>query len=352
MLQTKKELLVNAVKRRGFNGLKNLAFRYVEEKREPIKANYLPTALQVEITTACNLKCTMCEHTYMQEIGKNINLQEFKKIVDENQSIQVLNITGIGESFLNKDFVPMIEYARSKGIYVWFSDNFTLLNEEKIEKLLSIGIGFISVSLDGARKETFEKIRIGAKFETVVGNAKKLVKARNEKRLSKPKIGINFVLMKDNYKEIEEMVKLCKEIGADRLMYVTIIDSDNTGNLSLYNLKPEEVKPFLEKAKQTAERLEVKVLSWPEIEFKKIEKTGCGYPWANPYIGYNGDVLPCCYIPQMANARTRDENIMGNIFKQSLKDIWNGEKYQEFRRKIKSKEPPVSCRTCPKFYGQ
>jgi radical SAM protein with 4Fe4S-binding SPASM domain len=54
----------------------------------------------------------------------------------------------------------------------------------------------------------------------------------------------------------------------------------------------------------------------------------------------------------MGNARMKEENVMGNAFREKLNKIWNGKKYQEFREKMKSNKPPESCRKCPKFYGQ
>jgi radical SAM protein with 4Fe4S-binding SPASM domain len=352
MLQKRNELILNTFKRNGFAGIANLALRYYEQNKMPGSLHYTPTALQVEVTTSCNLKCTMCEHTFMQEIGRNLKFSEFKKILDENKNVQVVNLTGIGEALLNPEFIKMIEYAKSNGIYVWFNDNFTLMNQEKAEKLLELGADFIILSLDGATKKTYEKIRVGADFDKVTKNFVMLRKLRDKKKLEKPKLGINSVVLKENFHEIEEMVKLVNELKADNLMFVSIVMSDNTGKLSLWNLDSNETRPFVEKAKQTAEKLNVKVIGWPSVELKKTEKTGCVYPWVNPYIGFNGDVLPCCYIPQMANARLKEENIMGNIIGEPLTKIWNGKKYSEFRKKIKTKNPPEACRTCSKFYGQ
>ncbi len=352
MLQKKKDLILNTIKRNGISGITNLALRFYEQKKLPEKTRYQPTALQIEVTTACNLNCEMCEHTFMKEIGRHLKLNEFKKIVDENPNVQVLNLTGMGEGLLNPEFMEMIEYAKSKGIYVWFNDNFTLMTKEKAERILNAGVNFIVLSLDGATKKTYEKIRNGANFDLVTENFLELKEMRDKKGLNKLKLGINMVVLKENYFEIEKIVRLAKKLGADNLMFVSIVMSDNTGKLSLWNLNPKEIEPFVEAAKKTAEKLNLRIIGWPSIKLEKTDNTGCDYPWLNPYIGYNGDVLPCCYIPQMANARTQKENIMGNVLNKPLKEIWNGNKYKEFRKKIKSKNPPNCCKSCSKFYGQ
>ncbi len=352
MLQDKKKLIFNTAKRNGISGLANLALRYYQQNKTPDKPNYTPTALQIEVTTACNLKCTMCEHSFMQQIGRNISFSEFRKIIDENPNVQVINLTGIGESLLNNEFIKMIEYAKQKSIYVWFNDNFTLMTEEKMNKMLDLKVDFIILSLDGATKQTYEKIRVGSDFEKVTQNFRKLVELRNKRNLTGLKIGINTVVLKENFSEIDQIVELAIKLNADNLMFSSIIMSDNTGKLSLWNLDEKEIIPFIEKGKKKAEEAGLRVIAWPATKFIKSEKTGCEYPWTNPYIGYNGDVLPCCFIPQMANARTHEENIMGNIFNEPLTKIWNGKKYIEFRKKIKSDNPPKSCKTCYKFYSQ
>jgi radical SAM protein with 4Fe4S-binding SPASM domain len=352
MHQTKQEHLKHTIARNGISGITNLALRYYTQNKQADVVAYQPTALQIEITTACNLRCTMCEHTFMQQIGRHIKMNEFTKIIDENPNVQIINLTGIGEALLNPEFMKMVEYAKKKGIYVWFSDNFTLMTKERIEKILDAGVDYIVMSLDGATKETYEKIRVGANFEKVKENFKALMDERDKRKMVRPLMGINMVVVKDNYHEIDDVVKVAHELKAEDLMYVSIVMSDNTGNLSLWDLKGEEIKPYYDNAKKTAEELGMNVLAWPTIKLEKTEKTGCDYPWLNPYVGYNGDVLPCCYIPQMSDARMSKENIMGNVLETPLKKIWNNEKYQEFRKKIKSKNPPTSCRQCAKWYGQ
>ena len=119
--------------------------------------------------------------------------------------------------------------------------------------------------------------------------------------LSKPKIGLNCVVTKENYMEIDQLVRLSHELKIDKLMYMTIFVSNNNGQFSLYSVSKEQIAPVLETAKKTALELGVEVIAWPNTETKMSPKTGCDYPWSNPYIAFNGDVLPCCFIPQETN---------------------------------------------------
>ncbi|MFH0714666.1 MAG: radical SAM protein [Candidatus Diapherotrites archaeon] len=351
MLQSKKELLKGTIARNNLFGAVNLALRYAEQKRKPLHPHYTPTALQVEITTACNLKCEMCEHSFMRENPGNFSLESFKKLVDENPNVQVLNITGIGESLLHPDFLEMVEYAKEKGMYVWFTDNFTLWNEKSVSRLLDSKADFVVLSLDGATKEVYEKIRRGAQWEKVLQNLKLLKRERDSRKSPTPKLGVNFCILNENFFQVEKMVKLCNELGVDVLMYSTPLFSDHTGKLSLGKVDAEKLKTLTEKAQRTAAELGVRVLIWPDTSTAISTTTGCDYPWQNPYISYNGDVLPCCFIPQIPNARASAENVMGNVLQEKLEKIWNGGKFAEFRKKIKTSNPPTPCKTCPKFYG-
>ncbi len=347
MLQPRKDLLMSAIKKNNIKGVINLGLRYLETSKEIGKVHYSPPTIQIEITTLCNLKCTMCNHTYMQETGGNMNLENFKKFIDTNSHLQKINITGIGEALMNRDFYDMVHYAKQKGIYVWFTDNMTLMNEKNAKKMLDSKIDLICVSLDGATKKTFENIRVGANFENLLENIKRVLKMRSGK---KPIVGINMVVMKENYEEIEKMVRLVHELNLDFLTFMTgYFGSKETQPLSLDGIKKEDIDKAIADGVKTAKELGVKVISWPKTE--KSEKTGCSMPWTNPYITYGGDVLPCCFIPQELEGRKRDENIMGNIYKDDFKTIWKSEKFTTFRKRMKNGEPPLSCKICPNFYG-
>ena len=167
---------------------------------------------------------------------------------------------------------------------------------------------------------------------------------------SRPLVGINMVVTKDNYKEIEKMVRLVHELKLDFLTFMTgYFGSKETLPLSLDSISKEELDDIIANGVKTAKELKVFVISWPKTQ--KSEKTGCSMPWTNPYITYDGDVLPCCFIPQELEGRKREENIMGNIFEEDFKIIWNNEKFTTFRKRMKTPNPPLSCKICPNFYG-
>ena len=66
--------------------------------------------MEIEVTTRCNLKCIICEHTYWDEPNRDMSFEQFKGIVDQFPKLKWIGLTGIGESFINKDFMKMLRY--------------------------------------------------------------------------------------------------------------------------------------------------------------------------------------------------------------------------------------------------
>src|SRR3989338_9084009 len=122
MLQKRSELLKAVWKKDGLFGLLNLGTRFIESKTSPVGVHFFPTAMQIELTTACNLRCTMCEHSHLTQKPASMGFPEFKALLDSAPFIELVNFTGIGEILLNPDWEKIMQYAKGKGLYVWFND--------------------------------------------------------------------------------------------------------------------------------------------------------------------------------------------------------------------------------------
>ena len=87
-----------------------------------------PSYLEIEVTTRFPLKCVFCERTYWQEANRDMTFPEFKSIIDQFPRLKWIGLTGIGESFVNKDFLRMLRYVKEKNIFVELYDNFFLVD--------------------------------------------------------------------------------------------------------------------------------------------------------------------------------------------------------------------------------
>ena len=172
-----------------------------------------PSYLEIETTTRCNLKCIMCEHTYWKEQNRDMTFEQFKYIVDQFPKLKWLGLTGIGESFLNKDFLKMLEYVKEKDVFVELYDNFCFLDEGKIRQLIKLGVDKIFISLDASTKETYEKIRVGSDFNKVVDNLKTFFRVKKEMKAYFPQLAFHFIVNKLNLPEIPQYIELAGSIS-------------------------------------------------------------------------------------------------------------------------------------------
>ena len=148
--------------------------------RRGTKVAARPVHVQVEVTNACNLKCESCHRDLLYPHPTHMDLGTFKNAIDEIQPKRV-NVSGIGEPWINRDIFNMIEHAKSSGTKVNCATNFTLA-ERKIEDIVKSGIDQLKISIDGATRETYHQIRKKDLFDTIVANIKEINETNRPKR--------------------------------------------------------------------------------------------------------------------------------------------------------------------------
>lgn len=285
--------------------------------------SYLPIFLWIEPTNKCNLKCIMCPNRLNSpdRIGF-MEWELFKKIIDEVQHFVcgVVLILG-GESLLHKDIFRMIRYATDKGIKVYLDTNGTLLNEEKSLKLLDSGIDYLSFSFDGYDKETYEKIRVNAKFEVTLKNIINFLKMKKELGKKKPYTAIQTIIVKSNEKEsLDKKREFLK-------------------NFEGLPLNEHVVRYAYSWAGVISEDDEVKPMSGGQ-RYKP-----CPHIWSALTIQWNGTVVPCC-LDLLGRYK------LGNVKDKSLLQIWNDRPLVWLREKIRDgKYQDIElCRGCELLY--
>ncbi|MCM8781701.1 MAG: hypothetical protein NC828_01400, partial [Candidatus Omnitrophica bacterium] len=128
-------------------------------KRIPALAP-LPRYVEFEMTTVCNKKCIICEHTYWSEPSIHLSFGQFKHIA-EQIPLKWVNLTGEGDAFLNKDYLKIIGYLKRRDVCVFLVDSYDFIDENVARKLVEMGVDGIYTSFDAGTKETFEKIKVG-----------------------------------------------------------------------------------------------------------------------------------------------------------------------------------------------
>ncbi|MFZ3073447.1 MAG: radical SAM protein [Thermodesulfobacteriota bacterium] len=304
---------------------------------------FYPRYVEVEITTRCNLLCTMCEHTYWDEKSMDMSLEQFKRVVDEFPKLKYIGLTGIGSSFLNKDFLKMCEYVKSKGLYSEVYDTFLYTDEKVAKELIRIGMDRLIASVDGATKETYEKIRVASDFDEVISNVRSLVKLKKETGAKYPEITFHYIVMKDNVNEIVPFIDLVHSImeGEDAAVFYTALLHPFKEVEHMASGVPDDI---IEEAEKKARALGVKI-AWNKNITEKEPISNCT-EWTTPFIHVDGTVIPCC-AGNEANARQFQRTTsMGNIFEKTFKEIWYGERYKKLRDDLHDGKVPPACVNC------
>jgi radical SAM protein with 4Fe4S-binding SPASM domain len=203
-------------------------------------------------------------------------------------------LIGLGEPFMDPEIFARIEFCHQHSISTLLSTNGTFLDERVAERVLASPLEQITLSFDGASKESFEFYRKGAKFEKVRDNFVRFAKMKHA-RGSSLQVVVQMVLMERNAGEVEEFVRFWRGVpGVDQV-----------------RIKEDETNMMRPDAGHAVE-------DW---------KHPCHYLWRGPmYVKQNGDIYACCQSYMLDGAP------LGNIAEQPLESIWNGAEMQRMRR--------------------
>jgi radical SAM protein with 4Fe4S-binding SPASM domain len=315
----------------------------------------LPQTLQVEVTSACNLRCAMCLVRYRPPVNKiagAMPLAVLRRLLDDLPGLRQLTLQGLGEPLLAPDLLEMIRYAKARDIRVGFNSNATLLTRRRAEELVESGLDWLHVSLDGADAEVFEAIREGASFDRVVANLAGLAAAKRAAGSDTPWIRVVFVAMRRNVAQLPELVALLGRIGVSELRVQNLshsfADTDPAGSYqqirqyaqeqALWGGEDEAATAGAFAAARQAAALAGLTLRLPGTATG--HGGGCTWPWDAAYVTSQGVVQPCCMV--MGDDRVA----LGRLSEQSFPEIWSGAAYQDFRRRLRGDEPPEVCRGC------
>src|SRR3954451_13716921 len=180
----------------------------------------LPRFLQLEPVGQCNLRCRMCPIQFRQDGPPHgppafMAFDVFTRLLDQFPGLEELQLQGLGEPMMHPRFFDMVEHAVGRGIKVSTNTNATLLSPRRAERCVTSGLGEIHISIDGATPETYERIRVRARFDRVIANVEGLVAARQRLGAASPRIRMVVVAMRWNLHEFPDLVRLAHRLSID-----------------------------------------------------------------------------------------------------------------------------------------
>jgi radical SAM protein with 4Fe4S-binding SPASM domain len=320
----------------------------------------LPTHLQLEVTSACNLACAMCLVSYRPTINRAqgaMPMELFRRLVDGTPELERLTLQGLGEPLLQPHLFEMVAYAKARGIAVGFNSNAMLLTRERADRLVAAGLDWLHVSLDGATAATYEGIRARADFDRVTKNLRGLQEAKRAAGAAVPSVQVVFVAMRRNLHELPDLVRMVSGWGVDEMhvqgLSHDFADTDPAGTYagirrfasaeSLERVDADVVADVFARAREEADRVGVRLrlpVHHPAPIRREPGRPGCSWPWDAAYVTSSGVVQPCCMV--MGDDRVA----MGDLAEADLAEIWQGQAYADFRAALSSDTPPAVCAGC------
>lgn len=287
-----------------------------------------PVYLTIEPTNICDLRCPVCETgagILNREKG-SMSLDNYKIIIDKlGEHTNSLLFYYMGEPFLNKSAYDMISYTAQRGIFVSTCTNGHFVDAKAI---IASGIGEVNFQIGGLTQETHEKYRVCGDLRKTLDNLAATVEEKRKHPQSKTKIIAGFIVMKHNEHEVGDFLKLAQEIGVDDASVISpCVRTMKQGR----ELLPRDDKYWL---------YDRKAFDRGILRPNLVPHNHCEWLYYSTTVLWNGDVVPCCRDAQ-------GDYIMGNILEQDFYEIWNGEKFREFRRKVNSDQANLElCRLC------
>ncbi len=263
-------------------------------------------SVNLEVTSLCNSRCIMCPIKNVSRLSYMPQLN-FQTVVDEaaGMGANLFNLAQYGEPLMDQCLEERVAYIIKRGANPFFFTNGSLMTKERARRLLDAGLKSIAFSIDGATKETYEKIRVGLKFEQVYNNVQGFIEEAN----GACSVRIHMVAQPENIHEVTLMPEVWKGSG----VYITWVPRENRdGKGALMDASTNDP---------------------------------CIAPFKALIVLTDGQVVLCCQD-------SVGEMPLGNVFTEGVSRVWNGRLFEKVRGKHiagRKRDIPL-CKRCFSSY--
>ena len=281
----------------------------------------IPIYAVFDITNRCNLSCLHC---YSSEQQEELTTTDVYHVLDKlsTAGVGIIDFGG-GEPLLRTDIFDILTYSKQLGFYTSISTNGTLLDENCVKRLQTLGIDHVCISLDGAKPETHDHIR------DKKGTYEKTIKGINNSVHAGINTQISTVFMKSNINEVVDMYNLLESLHVDGWYVYDFAPAGRGKELQHEVLSPEQRKRLFEYLQDIAPSSKMALKPYPYLItvnsacgtdtyfYKKYGRLteffkGCLSGRWVCHISSNGDLHPCHLLPQT----------LGNLTQETFEDIW------------------------------
>jgi MoaA/NifB/PqqE/SkfB family radical SAM enzyme len=238
-----------------------------------------------------------------------MTVEQFRKIIEQLEGrTATVSLYTWGDPLTHPDLDAMCRIAHDAGLQVHISTNLSFkLSDERVRSLVESGLTHLTVCVDGLSQEKYERTRVGGRIDWVLDNLRRVLAARRSLGRAFPKVEVQYIKFQHNVDELDAARRLTEELGVEQF-------ADFWGALHNYaDREPEHYEILAPKPKRALPQ--------------------CYWPHFSMVVKYNGDVIPCCEHRMAAQHMVGgDARVFGNVFRDGVANVWNGEAYRQARR--------------------
>jgi radical SAM protein with 4Fe4S-binding SPASM domain len=254
----------------------------------------------------------------------------------------------------------MVRYLKDRGTYVLFNTNGTLLSERNGRSLIEAELDELRISLDAANADSYRVIRGKNYFHRILKNVRAFRDMQKREGRLKPHVSAWLTGLRETVEQLPDFVRLAAETGiAEVYLQRLVFFADNAIGMArpdqaLYEQLTREEAEYIDRAAALAASLGITfsasgATAEPGMSLKRHDQGSppwslCRRPWTVMYITANGRALPCCIAP--FSQRGYENYTLGDATQQTLREIWTGHAYRDFRKALLSEKPPDTCASC------
>ena len=319
-----------------------------------------PVCLYLETTNRCNLLCTTCPRTYEElEPPADMSWGLFTSIVDQLPDLRRAVLHGVGEPMLVKNLAAMVRYLKDRGVHVLFNTNGTVLTERSGRAMIAAGLDELRVSLDASNAATYRAVRGKDYFARILRNVRAFRELQVREGHERPRVSAWLTGMKETIAELPAFVRVAAELGVKEVYLQRLVFFEEGANgrarpdQALYERLSREEADVMAEATALAAAHGMTFgasgsASEPGVSVRRGSGgspwSTCRRPWTVMYVTANGRALPCCIAP--FSQRGYENYTLGDGTRETLREIWDGAAYRNFREALLSDAPPAACAGC------
>ncbi len=317
----------------------------------------LPEELSLEVTNRCNLKCRTCPQYFgMSEPFADLTMDRFYAVVEQLPRLRRVVLHGIGEPLMNRHLPEMVRHLKSRAVYTLFNSNGLLLRGKWPANLVESGLDELRISIDSATPETYKMVRGADGFQRILNNIRQIHAAKAARGATNPRVSLWMTGLRSTIAELPGLVRTAAEVGVAEVYLQRLVYSERglaSSEQSLYGHSGKEEADAVLEATRLAKELGITLRGSGEVQPAEqiagsdgpnAPRRACMRPWKLTYVTANGQVLPCCMAP--FTTAPYSSIVLGNLNLASVAEVWNGDRYQNWRRGLLSDAAPAACVGC------